>query len=150
MSSLPGSLSERNSAIAFLPIKPQYAHRIVSGEKRFEFRKTKLSSKLTHLVIYASTPVKKIIGVAKVANIKESSPSATWERSKSAAGISRQLFRSYFFGKRRAYAITIDSVRALDRWLGPGEIREGFRVPQSFIYVDLPFLRRVLKKGKAR
>jgi predicted transcriptional regulator len=149
MNSLRGSSTRQRSAIAFLPIKPEYAHRIVSGEKRFEFRRASFASNLSHIVIYASTPVKKIIGVAEVSSIGISSPSATWESTKHAAGISREAFRKYFFGKQRAYAIALESVRALEAWLSPHEVEEGFRVPQSFTYVDRPFLERVIKRGRA-
>jgi predicted transcriptional regulator len=144
-----GSSNKRSSAIAFLPIKPRYAHRIVSGEKRFEFRKANFVSGVSHIVIYASTPVMKIVGVAEVSSVAVASPTATWESTKHAAGISRQAFRKYFFGKKRAYAISIESVRALSNWISPNEVQVGFRVPQSFVYVNQPFLKRVLKKGRA-
>jgi predicted transcriptional regulator len=149
MSSSIGSSGKRSSAIAFLPIKPQYAHRIVSGEKRFEFRKATFASHVSHIVIYASTPVKKIVGVAEVSSIDSSSPSATWESTKHAAGISRSAFRAYFLGKKRAYSIALEGVRALENWVSPNEIEEGFKVPQSFAYVGAPFLKRVLRKGRA-
>ena len=149
MNSLLGSLGKQSSAIAFLPIKPQYAQRIVLGEKRFEFRKGKFASKVSHIVIYASTPVKKIIGVAQVSSIGTSSPSATWKSTKHAAGISRRAFRKYFMGKKQAYSIALESVYALANWISPHEIQDGFRVPQSFVYVDQPFLKRVLQKGGA-
>lgn len=150
MSSLTGLEPKRNSAIAFLPIKPEYARRIVAGEKRFEFRKASFASPVSHIVIYASTPVKKIIGVAAVTSIDICSPSATWENTKHAAGISRRAFREYFYGKKLACAIVIDEVKELDRWVSPHEIVEGFKVPQSFVYVKPPFLKRLLKKGTAR
>lgn len=150
MSSLTGLEPKRNSTIAFLPIKPEYARRIVAGEKRFEFRKANFATPVSHIVIYASTPVKMIIGVAEVTSVDISSPSATWENTKHAAGISRSAFREYFYGKKQACAIVFDKVHALNRWLSPDEIVEGFKIPQSFVYVKPPFLKRVLKKGAAR
>lgn len=150
MSSSTGLEPKPSSAIAFLPIKPEYAHRIVAGEKRFEFRKASFASQLSHIVIYASTPIKKIIGIAAVTSIDISSPTATWENTKHAAGISRSAFRAYFYGKKLAYAIVIDKVHVLDRWVSPDEIVEGFKIPQSFVYVKAPFLKRVMKKGAAR
>lgn len=150
MSVSSGSSGKRSSTIAFLPIKPRYAHRIVSGQKRFEFRKASFASDVSHIVIYASTPVMKIIGVAEISSIGVASPTATWENTKHAAGISRQAFREYFFGKKLAYAIAIENVCALENWVSPHEVQVGFRVPQSFSYVNQPFLKRVLKKGGAR
>jgi predicted transcriptional regulator len=92
----------------------------------------------------------KIIGVAEISSIGVASPTATWENTKHAAGISRQAFRKYFYGKKLAYAIAIENVCALENWVSPHEVQVGFRVPQSFSYVNQPFLKRVLKKGGAR
>lgn len=132
-----------------MPIKPKYAHKIVSGQKRFEFRKAGFGSKVSHIVIYASTPVKKIIGVARVSSIGSSSPTATWENTKHAAGISREAFRRYFNGKKKAYAIGLEGVQALSTWVDPNEIEAGFRIPQSFVYVNRPFLKSVIARGRA-
>ena len=54
-----------DSVIAFLPIKPIYANRILEGSKRYEFRRTRLRQDITHVVIYSTSPVKKIVGIAE-------------------------------------------------------------------------------------
>ena len=81
------------STIAFLPIKPVYANRLLSGEKLFEYRRASIKENLSHIVIYASSPMKKIIGVAKVASIHKDSLTATWENTTPASGISYKLYK---------------------------------------------------------
>jgi predicted transcriptional regulator len=141
------SVTNGESIIAFMPIKPIYAERIVKGRKKFEFRRASINSKLTHLIVYASYPVKQIIAVAVVSGVRVSSPWATWNEAKTEAGISRRAFRGYFQGKKKAIAIQIKKVLPLNRRLRPCEVIDNFKIPQSFKYVDKEFLRIVFEKG---
>ena len=139
-----------DSVVAFMPIKPIYAEKLIKGEKKYEFRKTAIRSDLSHIIIYATSPVKKIIGIAEIKGIQESSPTATWDMTKHVAGISRKLFREYFKGKKRAYAIQIKEVYPFSRAIDPSEIKNGFKIPQSFSYVNIAFFQKVLRKGQGK
>ncbi len=44
--------------IALMSIHPQYANAIVEGTKRVEFRKRPLARNVTHVIVYATAPVK--------------------------------------------------------------------------------------------
>jgi predicted transcriptional regulator len=130
-----------------MPIKPVYVERILSGQKLFEFRRTSIRQDTTHLILYSSSPVKRIMGVAEVSSILTASPTVTWERTKHAAGISRRLFREYFKGSKKASAIEIQSVFTLNNPLAPHEIIPKFHIPQSYRYVDSSFLEKVIQQG---
>lgn len=133
--------------IAFMPIKPEYTNLILDGAKQFEFRRTNIRSDLTHLVIYSSSPVKRIVALAEVDFVESGPPSAVWERTKHAAGIPRRTFRQYFAGSGAAVAISLKRVVPLASHVRPGEIQEGFAIPQSFRYVGCEFLNKVLALG---
>ena len=136
-----------DSVIAFLPIKPIYANRILEGSKRYEFRRSRLRQDITHVVIYSTSPVKKIVGIAEVVGVTAASASATWRQTRQAAGISKSAFDAYFAGAESAVFISLRHVVRLRRKLDPIEVRSGFRVPQSFSYVDESFIKRVLFSG---
>jgi len=138
-----------NSVIVFLPIKPIYAKKLIAGEKKYEFRKRGFRLDLTHIIIYASSPLRRIVGVAEVQRVIVDSPTATWERAKQAAGISRKAYREYFQGKSKAYAIKISKIIPFSNWIDPVSLENGFKVPQSFSYVDHLFFHRALSVGKA-
>lgn len=133
-----------------MPIKPEYASRILSGEKLFEYRRTNIRTDLTHLVIYSSSPVKRIVALAKVDSVEVASPSALWDRTKHAAGISRRRFREYFSGARSAVAISMGAVHPLAVELVPADVEDGFHIPQSYRYVDKKFLEKVASLGRAK
>ncbi len=130
-----------------MSIKPVYAEKLIKGVKLYEFRKTAIRNDLSYIIIYATSPEKKIIGVAEVKGINALSPTATWEMSKSAAGISRKLFREYFKEKKIAYSLQIKKVFPFKKMIDPNEVESGFNIPQSFSYVSTDFFRNVLKKG---
>lgn len=131
--------------VAFMSIKPVYAERIIAGEKLYEFRKTAIRNDLSHIVIYATSPVKKIMGVAEVQAVHALSPTAAWEMTKSVAGISRRLFREYFKGRSTAYAIEIKKVLPLKEMVDPDEIENGLNIPQSFSYINESLFYNILK-----
>jgi len=133
--------------IAFMPIKPIYADKIIDGSKKFEFRRASIKGDLTHLIIYASSPVKRIIGVAVVDGVDISPPLEAWGNTKHAAGISRTDFLDYFQGKEKAVTIKFKDILPLGRDVCPTEIEAGFKVPQSFKYVQSSFLQDVLTRG---
>lgn len=136
-----------DSVIAFLPIKPIYANRILEGSKRYEFRRSRLRQDITHVVIYSTSPVKKIVGIAEVVGVAAASVSATWRKTRQGAGISRSAFNAYFSGSESAIFISLRRAVRLKKELDPTEVRSGFKVPQSFSYVDESFIKRVLFAG---
>lgn len=124
----------------------------MNGTKAFEFRRSAISSDITHIIVYASSPTKKVLGIIGVNSVQVNTPRKTWEKTKSQAGISRQDYMEYFHGREKAYCIEIDqdSVVKFQREVSPFEVDEGFRIPQSFTYVDTEFLVDITRRGFAR
>ena len=96
-----------------ISIHPEYIAKILSGEKRFEFRKTCPTAEVSHLVIYATAPVQRWIAVAEVESVLTGSPYSIWERTKRAAGISREAFRKYYAGRSQGVAFKLGRVFSL-------------------------------------
>ncbi|MEZ7196872.1 hypothetical protein [Pseudodesulfovibrio karagichevae] len=123
-------------ASIFLPIKPVYADRLLSGEKRFEYRKSIPSKDISAVVIYASSPKKMIVGIGIVDHILCGSVSDIWQKTRHASGINKDAYLHYFEGKRTAYAIQFSEIRRLTTMVPPETLSETFRIPQSFTYID--------------
>lgn len=126
--------------VLVLSIYPEYVKKILSGEKRFEFRRTKPTQKITHIVIYATAPEKRIAAIAEVETILQASPHSLWEKTKYASGISRTAFRKYFNGRKQAFAFKLGQVWEMprDAFLPPS-----FLPPQSFLYIDDVFFQKL-------
>ena len=119
-----------------LSVKPVYADRILSGEKRYEFRRGRFASEVDEVLIYATSPRKQIIGYFRVEDIHEGLPTVLWNKCSRHAGVEEGAFFTYFAECNRAYAIQVDVARKFATAVDPHKIWPDFSPPQSFMYVD--------------
>ena len=74
-----------------LPIKPEYANKIVDKIKLYEYRKNICKKKIDKIVIYSTAPVKKIIGEVEVKEVICDSPDRIWKKTENYSGISKKF-----------------------------------------------------------
>ncbi|MGU1385696.1 ASCH domain-containing protein [Pseudomonas aeruginosa] len=119
-----------------LSIKPEYANKILAGEKKFEFRKVNFTNTAVNtVVIYATKPIGKVVGEFKVLDIYSDSPSKIWERTKRFAGIEKKFFDEYYHGRNMAVAIAVGEVCEYERPMELSELGTSVSPPQSFCYI---------------
>lgn len=118
-----------------LSIKPKYAEMILSGQKKYEFRRSIFKNpNVKKVVIYASSPISKVIGEFEVDDILSFDIDELWLQTMEHAGIDKDFFHSYFSGKDIGHAIKVKNTK---RYKKHKELKE-FNVkyaPQSFAYV---------------
>jgi len=134
-----------NKGIVFLPVKPEYAEKIMSGEKNIEFRKTVWKESVGYIVVYASSPVKKVLGFAKVDSLVIDSPGNLWKNYNATGGINKKKFMEYFHGRKNAYGILLGDVIQLKEPYAPKEIGIEGVIPQNFKYLNEEVFRKVEK-----
>jgi len=121
---------------AIFSIHPQYVDLILSGEKRFEFRRTAMRRDPACVFVYTTAPVRKIaLAWDFVAPIIDS-PGAIWRNCSDRAGIGMDDFFKYFQNRKRAIAYPIGKIRVFDPPLDPRIVEATFVPPQSFRYVN--------------
>lgn len=117
---------------ALLSIKPRYAASILDGTKHYEYRKSIFAgNNINKVYIYASSPIKKVIGEFKVVSILCDTPQKIWQRTHKESGLSKAEFFDYFDGKDRGYAIQIMD---FERFNIPLSLK--CKAPQSFRYFE--------------
>ena len=124
------------SAKVLLPIKPAFVEQIILGNKCFEYRRVLYKrTDIKRIVVYASSPVCRIVGEIEVGNLLTDTPKALWERTKDKAGISEDFFLSYFAERAHAHAIEI---KAFHPYRTPEKLSDKYpntSPPQSFCYL---------------
>ena len=118
-----------------LSIKPEYAFKIFEGTKKFEFRKVIFKNQnIKTVVVYASSPVQKVIGEFEIEGIVSLTPELLWAETRKESGISEKFFYEYFENREIAHAIRIKTTKKYNEPLG---LKENFNVapPQSYLYL---------------
>lgn len=119
-----------------LPIKPKYVEQILMGTKTVEYRKWIPSCGLPFkVIIYASAPVKQIVGCFVVNEIIQDNPTELWETTNIIGGIDEKSFFSYFGNKLQAYAFKISELEEFK----PHKSLQDYglsEAPQRFAYVN--------------
>jgi predicted transcriptional regulator len=120
-----------------LSIKPEFVEKIFNGLKKYEFRRVMFKSKsVSRVVVYASSPVQRVVGEFTVGGVIHSGKQHLWRTTKRHAGIEKAYFDSYFSGKDKAFAIKIERPRLYTTPLLLKTLSEALRPPQSFIYLE--------------
>lgn len=117
-----------------LSIKPIYAEKILNGEKTYELRKTIFKNpEINKVIIYASSPVCKVIGEFEIDEILSQELNHLWETTKDSSCVTKDFFESYFNNKKTGYAIKIKNYK---RYREALDIQNefGIKAPQSFSY----------------
>ncbi len=124
---------------ALFAVRPEFANALVAGRKPFEFRRTRPSLREGDVIyVYATAPVKAVIGSFLCGGVVEGSPTGVWTQCGRNAELSRRRFRDYFKNAGRAYAIEVMSPRPLTAPLTLQMLRDalpGFHPPQSYRFV---------------
>ena len=118
-----------------LSIKPEFAYKIFDGTKKFEFRKSIFkNANVRDVVVYASSPVQKVIGEFSNAEILNDDVETIWNETARYSGITRNFYMSYFSNKDKAYAIKIGKTKRYRQARDLSDYNLNF-APQSFAYL---------------
>ena len=117
-----------------MSINPEHVENILSGSKKFEFRKTRCKERIDSIIIYSTSPVMRIVAEAEVTDIIQDTPQEIWKETQYAAGIDKTFFDEYYSGRETAVAYVLGKVKKYDspKCLSDYGLKTA---PQSYVYV---------------
>ena len=119
-----------------MSIRPAYAARIFEGTKAVELRRTRPHIDGGDVVlVYASSPVKALIGAFAVGGIISEDVAGMWKRHSSKLGVSLAEYAAYFEGVDFAYGLRVAAQVSFTP-VSLESLRQsvGFRPPQSYMF----------------
>jgi predicted transcriptional regulator len=123
-----------------LSIKPEFAKKVVAGEKTIELRRRMPKARAGQLVVlYESSPTQALIGHFRIKDIIVEKPSKLWHHVRGAAGISKKEFQSYFEGVEYGVGIVMEEFESFHSPVGLDILRvnlKGFHPPQGHVYLN--------------
>ena len=118
-----------------LSIKPEFAFKIFDGSKRYEFRRSIFKNRdIKKVIVYASSPVGKIIGEFEIEDILHDELPILWSKTKYYSGTSEENIKKYFSNRSKGYAIKIKNAKLYDEPKPLNSLGVS-TAPQSFMYV---------------
>lgn len=117
-----------------LSINPEHVENILSGEKKYEFRKVKCTREIDKIVIYSTYPVKKVIGEVDVEEILFDTIDKIWNITSEFAGITKDFYDAYYENKEKAVAFKLGKIKKYKKALTLEDL--GVKcAPQSYMYI---------------
>ena len=118
-----------------ISINPEHVENIFNGTKKFEYRTKAAKSDVKKIIIYETTPIKRIVAEAEIVEVLMMKPEELWNETKDKSGITKKFFDSYFKNREVAYAYKLGKVK---RYEEPKTLQEfGLKyAPQSFVYIQ--------------
>jgi predicted transcriptional regulator len=133
-----------------LSIKPEYAAKIISGEKTVELRRKFPNGTVTGAVayIYATVPIQAVIGWVTIADVKSLHVNEIWNQFKDVACIEENDFLQYFGDLKSGFVLILEDPQSLSTPVALSELKSqlNFVPPQSYCYADEPF-RQLIQHG---
>jgi predicted transcriptional regulator len=128
----PDIPAPRDLLMAIIPV---VGRRIVSGKKKYEYRRSIFRQPVNRVYLYLSSPERKIAGYFIYQGYIEGSVREIWELTKARSAATEAAYLDYFKNAKKAFAIKIEDfvpfAEPVDPWETPG-----FLPPQSFRYVE--------------
>lgn len=119
-----------------MPINPQFVEEILTGRKKYEYRKTKAKrDKIEWMVIYSTYPVMKVVAEVEIKSVLEEEPKKIWDLTKEYSGVSKEFYYQYYQKKDIAVAYELGKVIKYDTPMDLKDLGVNY-IPQSFIYLD--------------
>ena len=117
-----------------ISINPEHVENIINGKKKYEYRKIAAKQDVSSIIIYETTPIKKIVAEAEIVDVIMLPPEQLWQETKQSAGITKSFFDDYFQGRKIAYAYKLGKITVYKE---PKKLLDfGIKsAPQSFVYV---------------
>ena len=119
-----------------MSIKPIYAEMIKSGKKTVELRRVAPKVRAGDiLVIYESSPVKRVTSYCEIESVIIAEPDGLWEMVRNEAGLTYDSFTDYFNGKLQAVGIKLGKPQMLKDSKVLSVVSEKLQAPQSYRYL---------------
>lgn len=146
MSLFPESSDQPGGRAVLLSIKPKYADLILAGTKKVELRRSWPSNDIGVMVLYSSSPVQRLVGIAYVDRVNETDVSGLWQLARDfGGGVSHDELVEYFSGKKTAFGIMIKNSKTAQCPADPKELFSDFCPPQSFQYLTPEEFQKVMR-----
>jgi predicted transcriptional regulator len=133
---------------ALFSVRPRFADALLSGSKTVEIRRRRVNLPSGAVcLVYASSPVRALVGAILVDAVDTDRPGAVWDRWGACTGLARHEYDSYVEGTSYACAIVVSGSVTFPRAIQLSELRRrhrAFVTPQSYRFLPAAEVSSIL------
>ena len=118
-----------------IPINPVHVEKILLGTKKYEYRKITPKKNIDKMLIYSTSPIKKVVAEVEILDILTGDKEKIWEQTKNNSGIDKKFYDEYYKNKEIAVAYKLGKVIKYEKEKELSEFNINY-YPQSFVYLD--------------
>lgn len=122
-----------------MSIYSEYANKILSGEKRYEYRRQFKDRGIKYVVIYSARTVQRVVGFFELRGIIRGDVEKVWDWTKDVSGLDKEAYLRYYKGRSEAVALRIGKVYKLSHPVGLDVLGGVKCAPQSYKYLVYSF-----------
>ncbi|HCR70937.1 MAG TPA: hypothetical protein DIW23_05805 [Anaerolineae bacterium] len=130
-----------------ISIKPNYALKIIDGVKTVELRRRFPVDNIKggKVIVYASSPIKEIIGYAIIESVEKLSVAKLWRKYNKEACVEKDFFNTYFEGVEEGYAVSLSHPVKLELPIDVKSLEKKYKIsaPQSYCYASAKILKAI-------
>jgi len=130
-----------------MSIHPRYADAILEGTKEVEFRKRALASDISIVLLYATAPVRRLVGTFQLSDTLTANPRDLWQQFAPVGGIEKDAFDAYYLGRDVGVALLVASPRRFDIPVRLEQLSPSPGPPQSVAYIPADVLEQAREAG---
>lgn len=147
-------MSQKRTAInkLLISVRPQYAEKILAGEKTVELRRRfPVTASGMNALLYSSSPVSAVVGAATIKRVTKIRVTQIWKNHGDEACISRKDFDEYFFDLDFGFVLSLRDVQPFGCHLTSSLLHDMYGIvpPQSYRYLNGEY-SRLLKDGRVQ
>lgn len=117
-----------------MSIKPEFVDAILTGKKKYEYRKVKCKKPIDIIVIYSSSPQMKVVAEVEVRCIISGTPDEIWKKTHTDSGINKIFYDDYYNNSNIAYAYQLGKIKKFTKSKSLKDYGID-KAPQSFRYL---------------
>jgi len=123
-----------------ISIKPEFATKILDGNKTVELRKRFSNKALAgiRMMIYSSSPEKEVVGYVNITAVSTLSVKDIWQKYKDASCVSKLYFDKYYHSRDTGVVVHLSNPKKIKEKIKLLELKKIYNIhpPQSYRYLS--------------
>ena len=100
-----------------ISIKPEFVEKIISLDKKYEFRRSIFKRPVEKIFIYSTYPEKKIVGYFEFKEVIKDSPINLWNKFSHVSGTTEEYYHNHFVTLMKIHFLNKSKIKIMNKFI---------------------------------